>query len=99
MSRHPLTFAGGDVVLVRRQVTGQVVGVYLGRDGQPTSATVVAWPHELRGVGWHMAAIKAVVERLPLDGAPMNPAPEPPAAAARWLFAHHVAAHTDRQED
>jgi hypothetical protein len=94
--RYPLTFAGGDVVPVRRRANGQVVVAYLARNGQPTSITAIAWPHELRGIGWHMAGIKQVVGRLSLEGD--NPAPaSEPAAPRPLLFVHHVAAN--RQVD
>lgn len=94
--RPPLTFAGGDVLPVRRKANGQVVVAYLARNGQPTSITAIAWPHELRGIGWHMAGIKHVVGRLPLEGD--NPAPESePAAPRPLLFADYVAAN--RQVD
>ncbi len=50
--------------------------VYLEDDGRPVGRTVEAWPEELYGVGWHHGGIKRLIERLPLQGAPLNPAPE-----------------------
>jgi hypothetical protein len=88
MSRRPLTFAGGDVRPTHRRADGRARVVYLDRTGQPTRHTAAAWPHELRGVGWHLAEIKTLLAGLPLEGAAV---PEP-AAPRPLLFAHHVAA-------
>lgn len=101
MNRPRLTFQGSDVALCRRTPQGRAVAVYLDRNGNPLKGTVEVWPHELRGIGWHLGEIKKLFERLPLQGAPMNPNPSlpesEPAAPRPLLFAHHVAAH--RQED
>jgi hypothetical protein len=86
--RPPLRLAGGDVVPVRRLASGRAVVVYLDRDGHQTPHAADAWPHELRGIGWHLAEIKKLIAGLPLEGAPV---PEP-AAPRPLLFAHHVAA-------
>lgn len=93
--RRPLTYQGTDVALARRTHAGKAVVVYLNRHGQPTAGTAEAWPHELRGVGWHIAAIKQAIAALPLEGSPVSASE--PAAPRPLLFAHHVAAH--RQED
>jgi hypothetical protein len=92
VSKHPLTFAGGDVRPTHRRADGRAVVVYLNRAGEPTRHTAVALPHELRGIGWHIAEIKKLIASLPLESAPApeTAAPRPP------LFSHHVAA---AQED
>ena len=92
MSKPPLTFAGGDVAPVRRRADGRAIVAYLDRAGEPMRHTAVAWPHELRGIGWHLADIKKLIAGLPLEG---TPTPEP-AAPRPLLFSHHVAA---AQED
>ena len=65
MTRPRLTFQGSDVGLCRRTSDGKAVAVYLDRDGQPTCHCVEVWPHELRGIGWHLAEIKARIAQLP----------------------------------
>ncbi|MFO1081904.1 MAG: hypothetical protein U1E23_14895 [Reyranellaceae bacterium] len=94
MIRRPaLTLAGGDVRLLRRKPDGRVVAVYLDREGRPTAHTRIAWPHELRGVGWHLGEIKKLAATLPVEGAAAGPTE--PAPARPLLFAHHVAAHLE----
>lgn len=69
MTRPRLTLAGGDVELVARLPDGRAVAAYVGRDGTRTPFTATAWPHELRGIGWHLAEIKRAIAGLPLQGA------------------------------
>jgi hypothetical protein len=99
VTRRPLTLAGADVALHRRLADGRVEVVYLDRDGQPMRSTRVAHAHELRGIGWHLAAIKAAIAALPLQGtATASPSPSQPAPETRpsaWLHAHHAAAIDD----
>lgn len=99
--RPPLTHCGGDVTLERRLPDGRALVRFLDRHGQPTPVTAAAWPHELRGIGWHIAEIKRLVERLPVQGAaPISPtltSPPPPAEPhvlqpRGFLHAHHTAA-------
>jgi hypothetical protein len=87
--RPPLRLAGGDVVPVRRLSSGRAIVVYLDRDGHPTPHTAGAWPHELRGIGWHLAEIKKLIAGLPLEGAPI-PAPPLPQPHRGWLFVDHA---------
>lgn len=104
-SRPPLTLAGGPVSLVARLPDGRVRCRYLDRAGNVTRHGRDAHAHELRGVGWHLAAIKAAILALPLVGsAPADrtsrsdvreASPETPAPAPRpgaWLHLHHTAA-------
>ena len=108
--RPPLTFAGGDVVLASRLADGRVRVAFVDRAGQPTGHRAEVWPHELRGLGWHLAEIKRLIQALPMAapaggsvGHPTRePAPFPlqkPAPTPRrgWLFAHHVAAAEERE--
>lgn len=99
----PLTHAGHDVGLRWRCPDGRIAVVYLDRDGRPLDVGVRVWPHELRGVGWHLAEIKKAAAALPL--APSDPpppstrtlpsgvdgaagAPPPPSRAGGFLSAH-----------
>ena len=91
--RPPLRLLGADVTLERRLPDGRAVVRYLDRHGQPTPFTQPAWPHELRGIGWHLAEIKRLVAGLPLQGAPSLSPTEPRAPQPRgFLHAHHTAA-------
>jgi hypothetical protein len=72
MSARPLTLAGNDVGLNARSADGRVRIIHLDRTGAPTKATAWCWPHELRGVGWHLAEIKKAVSALPLIAAPAD---------------------------
>lgn len=76
---HPLTHAGGDVVLRWRAADGKAVFDYVDpRTGQPIDGRRGrAWAHELRGVGWGIAAIKAAIADLPLEGTSQKPAAPP----------------------
>lgn len=85
--RPSLTYIGSDVAPIRRCGDGRVMVVFLDRAGQPTTHTAEAWPHELRGVGWHIAEIKRFVSCLP--GEAREPEPRP------VLHAHHAIAHED----
>jgi len=82
----PLTHLGTDVRLVGRRADGRAIVAYLDRHGEPMPGLfAAAWPHELRGVGWHLAAIKRAIAATPvLTGAPdcavtvpARPAPQP----------------------
>lgn len=96
--RPPLTHCGGDVSLRARTTDGRAIVDFVDRDGKPIGHSARCHPHELRGVGWHIGEIKKVIAALPLEGTKAEPPPEP-VAPRPLLFAHHVAAHTDRQED
>lgn len=85
--RPSLTYAGGDVALVARLPCGRVRVVYVDQAGVPTRHQAAAWPHELRGLGWHLAEVKAAIAALPDPNAPPAPAPR------ALLYAHHVADH------
>jgi len=92
----PLTLAGGDVTLTARLTDGRAVAVFLDRDGGRTPFSQPAHCFELRGIGWHLAEIKALIARLPLQGAaPVAPVSPTDADAPRprgFLHAHHTAA-------
>jgi hypothetical protein len=93
----PLTLAGGPVALVARLPDGRVRCCYLDRAGARTRHGRDAHAHELRGVGWHLAAIKAAIAALPLVGEPFTPS-DLQASSGRpraWLHAHHTAATED----
>lgn len=99
MTQRPrLTFAGGDVELVARLPDGRALAAYVDCDGKRTPFTATGWPHEFRGIGWHLAEIKRLVTGLPLQGAApiaptLTPPPEPRASQPRgFLHAHHTAA-------
>ena len=79
-ARRPLTYAGGDVALLARMSDGRVRVVYLDRSGQPTQHKAAVWTHHLRGVGWHMAAIREAIKALPPEHEP-PPAPQSPPAS------------------
>jgi hypothetical protein len=91
MTRRPLTFQGSDVALRARGADGRPLVDYLDRAGRPLGHSTRCHAHELRGVGWHLAAIKKAIADLPIEGAPASgqPAPRP------LLFCHYAA----RQED
>lgn len=92
MRHQPLTLAGGDVELLERLPDGRVLCAYLDRMGKRTRQTRTAHAHELRGIGWHLAAIKAAIAALPLAGAPPHSQPAPAPQQGAWLHAHHTAA-------
>jgi hypothetical protein len=85
----PLTFAGADVRPIWRRTDGRAVIVFLDRSGEPTKVKTTAWPHELRGVGWHLAAIKKAIAALPLEGEANAVRAAEPAAPRGFLHAHH----------
>ncbi len=67
--RRALTYLGGDIRIVGRRADGQAVVQFLDRHGQPVpNGTATAHAHQLRGVGWHLAAIKAAIASAPLFG-------------------------------
>lgn len=92
--RPPLTLAGGPVALVARLPDGRARCCYLDRAGNRTSHGRDAHAHELRGLGWHLAEIKAAIAALPAlipNPSPIDqPAPAPRPGA--WLHVHHTAA-------
>lgn len=100
-----LTLAGGPVELVARLPDGRALAIYLDRQGQRTPFGRGAHCFELRGIGWHLAEIKALIASLPLHGAaPIAPtqaatalpAPEPVARRSRgFLHAHFTADRED----
>lgn len=102
MTKRPaLRLLGADVALERRLPDGRALVRYLDRHGAPTSVTAAAWPHELRGIGWHIAEIKRLVAGLPMQGAaPISPTLTPPLTLTEprapqprgFLHAHHTAA-------
>jgi hypothetical protein len=75
-TKHTFTLWDNHVAVVRRTPEGKAVVVHLDHDGRPIGCTTEAWPDELCGVGWHHGGIKRLLERLPLQGAPLNPAPD-----------------------
>lgn len=93
MDRQALTHCGGDVALRVRAADGRALVEYVDRAGRGLGHTARCHAHELRGIGWHLAAIKAAIAALPLEGTEVSE----PTAPRPLLFAHHVAAH--RQED
>lgn|GEM_PF-887679 len=99
LTRPALTHLGGDVALERRLPDGRAIVRYLDRHGAPTPFTAAAWPHELRGIGWHIAEIKTRIGALPLQGAPAIsptlPRTEPCAPQPRGFLHAHFAAAED----
>lgn len=101
VARPPLTHLGTDVAIVGRRGDGKAVVAFLDRHGQPLGRWASCWAHELRGVGWHIAAITRAIAAAPLlDGAPdcaaivpARPAAGPP---ARRLHAHFTLPEGDR---
>jgi hypothetical protein len=85
--RVALTHIGSDIALRCRTANGRAVFVYLDRHGNPTAHRGRAWPHELRGVGWHIAAIKHEISLLPLEGTTGRDT-SPGTTGSGLLFAH-----------
>lgn len=102
--RPPLTLAGGDVTLTARLPDGRAVAVYLDRDGKRTPFSQPAHCFELRGIGWHLAEIKALIAGLPLQGAASvaptqavtSSLPDPVVTRPRGFLHAHFAA--DRED-
>ncbi|WP_425065086.1 hypothetical protein [Reyranella sp.] len=94
--RPPLTLAGGDVMLTARLPDGRAVAVFLDREGKRTPFSQPAQCFELRGIGWHLAEIKALIAGLPLQGArpvaPVSPTEADAPQPRGFLHAHHTAA-------
>ena len=88
VTARPLTYLGGDVRLVGRRADGRAVVRFLDRAGRPAGPTAEAWPHELRGVGWHIAAIKRAIAAAPLFGSGAVP---PAVEAPRPILHAHFA--------
>lgn len=95
----PLTLAGGDVVLRARDARGCAIVDFIDMAGQPIGHSARCHPHELRGVGWHIAAIKRAIADLPLEGgAVVAPTPISETDAPRprgFLHAHFAVARGD----
>lgn len=99
-----ITHLGGAVRIVGRRADGQAVVACLDLHGKFTGCTRNAWPHELRGLGWHIAEIKKLVSAAPLFGAAGGPVVKPgsePATAweSRPLLSAHYAALAQERED
>lgn len=96
--RRPLSIGGYDVLLTARRPSDRVLLCYADRYGRPTDRYREAMPHELRGIGWGIASIKAVAASLPLLLWPWETPPvEREAPATRdILHAHHAIAQGDR---
>ncbi len=100
-ARRFLTFGGVDVAPIYRRADGRTVVVYLDRHGRPTTATAEAWPHELRGLGWHLSEIKRLLEQLPAEapapcrGLTAAIPPQPSSASRPFLHAHFTAPKED----
>lgn len=95
--RLTLTLAGADVAIGARRPDGCAAVVYLDRGGRPTNRFTIAYPHELRGVGWHLADIKAAIAAAPLLRFAFDP-PSQEVAAARprgFLHAHFAVPRND----
>lgn len=91
--RRPLTLAGGDVALRARSADGRAIVEYIDLAGRPLGHWARCHAFQLRGVGWHIAAIKQAIANLPLEGTTASPDMRP--APRALLFAHHVAARTE----
>lgn len=89
MTRRPLTYAGGDVALRARLPNGRVRVVYLDRAGQPLAHLAAVWPHELRGVGWHMKTIREAIAALPEENNEPPPATPPSPASSGTAAPQH----------
>lgn len=107
MSQRPaLCHLGAPIKVVGRRVCGRAVVSCLDRAGKVTPALCSPWPHELRGVGWHLAEIKHLVSAAPLFGAAGGPVAQPsgrePATAwdpLRPLLSAHYSALAQERED
>lgn len=86
--RPPLTHCGSDIALRARTADGRAVVDYVDRAGRPLGHSARCHAHELRGLGWHIAAIKAAIAALPLEGTRARPASETPRAARPRGFLH-----------
>lgn len=108
MSRPALTVGGYDIVLAARCTNGDALVSYADKQGKPTDRFRIAAPHELRGIGWHMAEIKAAIAGLHLIEFPWEAADarggRPSAgrgavstpAGGGFLHAHHALPTGDR---
>lgn len=98
--KRTLTLRGYDVAIEGRRPDGRAMVAFLDRAGRSSERYAQAWPHELRGIGWGLADIKAAIAAAPAvafaSDRPERPRSEQPAPRP-LLFAHHVAAN--RQED
>ena len=94
--RRPLTHCGCDVALLAALPCGRVHIAYLDPQGLRNGQGARVWPHELRGVGWHLADIKRAIAALaarPSEAATPTAPPVASPAPRGFLYAHHVAYH------
>jgi hypothetical protein len=99
--RPPLRYLGADVTLRARLPDGRAL-ISFACAGAPLPCSAEAWPHELRGIGWHLAEIKRAIDRLPLQGAAPPPLPafsQAPAPRPACLLSAHYAAAASERED
>lgn len=81
MTRRALTLRGFDVAIEGRRPDGRALVDVLDGRGRRSERYAQAWPHELRGVGWHLADIKAAIAAAPLVAfASDEPGPAPSVA-------------------
>lgn len=99
--RPALTYLGTDVRIVGRRADGRAIVAFLDRHGAALDRYAAPWPHELRGVGWHIAAIKRAIAATPLlKGAPdcavVVPVTRAAGTSAPRLHAHFSLPEGDR---
>jgi hypothetical protein len=63
---HPLQVGGTQVLLAGRRPDGKVLVASANRFGRPLGGLSEVHAHQLRGIGWHIAAIKEAIAALPL---------------------------------
>lgn len=66
MTRRCLTLRGYDVAIEGRRPDGRAVVDVLDGRGRRAERYAQAWPHELRGIGWGLAEIRAAIAAAPL---------------------------------
>jgi hypothetical protein len=95
VSPHPLQVGGATVLLAGRRPDGSALVCYADRGGNPTSGFRIVMAHELRGVGWHMGAIKAAIAASPEILFSWE-LPPPARSGGGRLFVDHAIPATDR---
>lgn len=104
MTRPAITHLGADVKIVGRLADGRAVVACVDRAGGVCGNSRPAWPHELRGLGWHMAEVKRLAAAAPLFGGsgivPADALPTTTETVARpFLSAHYAALAQEREEE